>query len=78
MLDHISDTRAPLIFFLLVVQTIIGDSIIIWRVYAFWSNGRERLVVFVPCAFLLGSFGGFYHHPHEVESRVHYNPQRHQ
>ncbi|GJF00164.1 hypothetical protein PsYK624_164430 [Phanerochaete sordida] len=37
-------------------MTIVGDGVIIWRVYAFWSNGRERLVLFVPLAFLLGSF----------------------
>lgn len=37
-------------------ETIVGDGVIIWRVYAFWSNGRERLILFVPIAFLLGSF----------------------
>ncbi|KAH9932931.1 uncharacterized protein B0H18DRAFT_984702 [Fomitopsis serialis] len=36
-------------------MTIIGDGIIIWRAYAFWSTGREWLVLFVPLAFLAGS-----------------------
>ncbi|KAI0754316.1 hypothetical protein C8Q80DRAFT_361161 [Daedaleopsis nitida] len=36
-------------------MTIVGDGIIIWRVYAFWSNGHEKLVLFIPIAFLLGS-----------------------
>ncbi|KAI0656060.1 hypothetical protein C8Q70DRAFT_922311 [Cubamyces menziesii] len=35
--------------------TILGDTIIIWRVYAFWSRGKERLVLIIPIAFLLGS-----------------------
>ncbi|KAI0668145.1 hypothetical protein C8Q78DRAFT_980296 [Trametes maxima] len=30
-------------------------GIIIWRVYAFWSQGRERLILIIPLAFLLGS-----------------------
>ncbi|KAI0754317.1 hypothetical protein C8Q80DRAFT_361207 [Daedaleopsis nitida] len=36
-------------------MTIIGDGIIIWRVYAFWSNGQEKLALLIPLAFLLGS-----------------------
>ena len=36
-------------------QTILGDSIIIWRVYVFWSDGNQRLVVLIPCSFLVGS-----------------------
>ncbi|RDX48515.1 hypothetical protein OH76DRAFT_1483874 [Lentinus brumalis] len=36
-------------------MTLVGDSIIIWRVYAFWSQGAERLILIVPIAFLLGS-----------------------
>ena len=39
-----------------VPQTVIGDGIIIWRVFAFWSTGRERFVLFIPLAFLAGSF----------------------
>ncbi|KAI0323939.1 hypothetical protein GY45DRAFT_498714 [Cubamyces sp. BRFM 1775] len=35
--------------------TILGDTIIIWRVYAFWSRGQERLALIIPVAFLLGS-----------------------
>ncbi|KAH9895616.1 hypothetical protein C8Q73DRAFT_444097 [Cubamyces lactineus] len=35
--------------------TILGDTIIIWRVYAFWSRGKEKLVLIIPIAFLLGS-----------------------
>ncbi|KAI0713421.1 hypothetical protein C8Q76DRAFT_731352 [Earliella scabrosa] len=33
----------------------IGDGIIVWRVYAFWSIGREKLVLLIPIACLLGS-----------------------
>lgn len=42
-----------------ILQTIIGDSIIIWRVHAFWSRGslRQRLVILLPIALLLGSIG---------------------
>ncbi|KAI0668144.1 hypothetical protein C8Q78DRAFT_277617 [Trametes maxima] len=36
-------------------MTNIGDGIIIWRVYAFWSQPQERLVLIIPLAFLLGS-----------------------
>ncbi|KAI9060793.1 hypothetical protein FKP32DRAFT_1016645 [Trametes sanguinea] len=36
-------------------MTILGDILIIWRVYAFWSRGRGRVVLIVPLAFLLGS-----------------------
>lgn len=36
-------------------MTIIGDGIIIWRVYAFWPSVRERLVLVIPLAFLGGS-----------------------
>lgn len=36
-------------------MTIIGDGIIIWRVYAFWCNGRDRYALLIPLAFLLGS-----------------------
>ncbi|KAI0324669.1 hypothetical protein GY45DRAFT_1375361 [Cubamyces sp. BRFM 1775] len=36
-------------------MTILGDTIIIWRVYAFWSRGKEKLVLIVPIAFLFGS-----------------------
>ncbi|KAI0656068.1 hypothetical protein C8Q70DRAFT_389906 [Cubamyces menziesii] len=36
-------------------MTILGDTIIIWRVYAFWSHGREKLVLIIPIAFLFGS-----------------------
>ncbi|KIP02019.1 hypothetical protein PHLGIDRAFT_314410 [Phlebiopsis gigantea 11061_1 CR5-6] len=34
----------------------LGDVIIIWRVYAFYSIGRDRLVVLIPLALLLASF----------------------
>ncbi|KAI0317173.1 hypothetical protein OF83DRAFT_1059068 [Amylostereum chailletii] len=33
----------------------IGDAVIIWRVYAFWSIGREKFVVILPCLSLLAS-----------------------
>ncbi|KAH9895608.1 hypothetical protein C8Q73DRAFT_644628 [Cubamyces lactineus] len=36
-------------------MTILGDTIIIWRVYAFWSRGKEKLVLIVPIAFWFGS-----------------------
>ncbi|KAI0773066.1 hypothetical protein BD413DRAFT_656267 [Trametes elegans] len=36
-------------------MTNVGDGIIIWRVYAFWSKGLERLAFFVTLAFLFGS-----------------------
>lgn len=36
-------------------QTNIGDGVIIWRVYAFYSSRKERLVLLIPLAFLLGS-----------------------
>ena len=38
-------------------QSNIGDGIIVWRVYAFWSIGREKLVLLIPIACLLGSIG---------------------
>ncbi|OSC99615.1 hypothetical protein PYCCODRAFT_1470113 [Trametes coccinea BRFM310] len=36
-------------------MTVLGDILIIWRVYAFWSRGPGRVVLIVPFAFLLGS-----------------------
>ncbi|KAI0310773.1 hypothetical protein OF83DRAFT_1252351, partial [Amylostereum chailletii] len=36
-------------------MTIIGDCIIIWRAYAFWSHGKEKLVLLLPGAMLLAS-----------------------
>ncbi|KAI0354545.1 hypothetical protein OH77DRAFT_1521795 [Trametes cingulata] len=33
----------------------IGDGIIIWRVYALWSEGRQSLFLLLPIACLLGS-----------------------
>ncbi|KAI0764632.1 hypothetical protein C8Q74DRAFT_987175 [Fomes fomentarius] len=36
-------------------MTVIGDGIIIWRVYAFWSTGWEKFVLLIPITFLLGS-----------------------
>ncbi|RPD52997.1 hypothetical protein L227DRAFT_423210 [Lentinus tigrinus ALCF2SS1-6] len=38
-------------------MTIVGDGIIIWRVYAFWSGGslRQKLVILFPITLLLGS-----------------------
>ncbi|EKM52543.1 uncharacterized protein PHACADRAFT_149279 [Phanerochaete carnosa HHB-10118-sp] len=53
-------------------MTIIGDIIIIWRVHAFWSNGRERLhlgtassAMLTYCAARLGADIklGTYQHP---------------
>ncbi|KAI0713418.1 hypothetical protein C8Q76DRAFT_731339 [Earliella scabrosa] len=35
--------------------TNIGDGVIIWRVYAFWSRGRERLILVIPVLCLLGA-----------------------
>ncbi|KZV63927.1 hypothetical protein PENSPDRAFT_757585 [Peniophora sp. CONT] len=34
----------------------LGDVVIIWRTYAFWSQPRERWVLLIPMALLLGSF----------------------
>lgn len=39
------------------LQLNLGDIVIIWRAWAFWSNGKERWVMVVPCALLLGSLG---------------------
>lgn len=40
---------------LIYLQTIIGDCIIIWRVFAFWPSQRERFVLGIPLLFLTGS-----------------------
>lgn len=32
-----------------ILQTILGDAIVLWRVYAFWSTGRERWFMLIPC-----------------------------
>ncbi|KIP02169.1 hypothetical protein PHLGIDRAFT_130883 [Phlebiopsis gigantea 11061_1 CR5-6] len=34
----------------------LGDIIVIWRVYAFYHRGKDRWVVAIPCALLVGSF----------------------
>ncbi|KAI0339725.1 hypothetical protein BDW22DRAFT_582774 [Trametopsis cervina] len=36
-------------------MTNLGDAIVLWRVLAFWSNGRDRLFFVVPAAVWLGS-----------------------
>ncbi|KAJ3002964.1 hypothetical protein NUW54_g5561 [Trametes sanguinea] len=36
-------------------MTVLGDILILWRLYAFWSRGRGRIVLIIPLAFLLGS-----------------------
>ncbi|KAI0345928.1 hypothetical protein BDW22DRAFT_928458 [Trametopsis cervina] len=36
-------------------MTILGDAIVLSRVFAFWSQGTERLVLLIPCALYLGS-----------------------
>ncbi|KAI0035909.1 hypothetical protein K488DRAFT_17208, partial [Vararia minispora EC-137] len=36
-------------------MTNLGDIIIIWRVYAFWSQGKERLVLLIPISLLIAS-----------------------
>ncbi|KAG6825241.1 hypothetical protein H0H92_004304 [Tricholoma furcatifolium] len=36
-------------------MTTLGDTIIIWRVYAFWGHGRQRWVLFILWALLFGS-----------------------
>ncbi|KAI0691360.1 hypothetical protein C8T65DRAFT_745483 [Cerioporus squamosus] len=36
-------------------MTVIGDGVIIWRVYAFWSYGKEKLFVLLPIVSLVGS-----------------------
>lgn len=43
------------------VQFCVGDAIIIWRVGVFWPGRRERLVMILPCAILLGNFGKLVH-----------------
>ncbi|KAI0091407.1 hypothetical protein BDY19DRAFT_930296 [Irpex rosettiformis] len=30
-------------------MTILGDAIVLWRVQAFWSTGRERWFMLIPC-----------------------------
>ncbi|KAG6825783.1 hypothetical protein H0H92_002446, partial [Tricholoma furcatifolium] len=36
-------------------MTVLGDAIIIWRVHAFWGEGRQRWVLYILYAMLLGS-----------------------
>ncbi|TFK88398.1 hypothetical protein K466DRAFT_652673 [Polyporus arcularius HHB13444] len=36
-------------------MTVIGDGVVIWRVHAFWSYGKQKLVVLIPATFLAGS-----------------------
>lgn len=45
-------TRQSLI---IVSQSIMSDSLLIWGVYAFWVKGRERLVLLIPAATILAS-----------------------
>lgn len=47
------------ILVLVHVKFNVGDAIIIWRVHVFWSGRRERLVMLIPCAILLGNFGKY-------------------
>ncbi|KAG6856567.1 hypothetical protein H0H87_003067 [Tephrocybe sp. NHM501043] len=36
-------------------MTVLGDAIIVWRVYAFWGKGKRRWALLGLCAMLLGS-----------------------
>ncbi|KAI0344507.1 hypothetical protein BDW22DRAFT_1427205 [Trametopsis cervina] len=36
-------------------MTVLGDAIVLWRVYAFWHEGLELLALIVPCAVYLAS-----------------------
>ncbi|KAG6853782.1 hypothetical protein C0991_001370 [Blastosporella zonata] len=36
-------------------MTVLGDAIIVWRVYAFWGKGERRWLLLLLCAMLLGS-----------------------
>ncbi|KAG6902333.1 hypothetical protein C0995_001370 [Termitomyces sp. Mi166 len=36
-------------------MTVLGDIIVVWRVYAFWRHGKQRWVLVFLCAMLLGS-----------------------
>lgn len=38
-----------------LAQTVLGDAIVLWRVYAFWHEGLELLALIVPCAVYLAS-----------------------
>ncbi|KAL0568481.1 hypothetical protein V5O48_013500 [Marasmius crinis-equi] len=47
--------RAAVIDALYSYMTILGDIVIIWRVYAFWALGNWRLALVAPVVLLLGS-----------------------
>ncbi|KAE9401127.1 hypothetical protein BT96DRAFT_856720 [Gymnopus androsaceus JB14] len=47
--------RAAIQAMLYSYMSIIGDAVIVWRVYAFWSTERERVVLLIPGALLLAS-----------------------
>lgn len=34
---------------------VLGDAIVLWRVYAFWHNGRHIFVLIIPALVYLGS-----------------------
>ncbi|KNZ80120.1 hypothetical protein J132_07110 [Termitomyces sp. J132] len=38
-----------------VPQTVLGDIIVVWRVWAFWGNGKRRWALVLLCSMLLGS-----------------------
>ncbi|KAG6825242.1 hypothetical protein H0H92_004305, partial [Tricholoma furcatifolium] len=35
--------------------TVLGDAIVVWRVYAFWGKGKQRLALLFLCAMLFGT-----------------------
>ncbi|KAI0705167.1 hypothetical protein BC835DRAFT_1410044 [Cytidiella melzeri] len=37
-------------------MVVLGDAIVLWRVYAFWHTGHELFVLAIPAAVYLGSF----------------------
>ncbi|GLB43408.1 hypothetical protein LshimejAT787_1303090 [Lyophyllum shimeji] len=46
---------AAVIDALYAYMTILGDAVIVWRVYAFWGQGKRRWVLIIPWTILLGS-----------------------
>lgn len=46
---------AAVIDALYAYMTILGDAVIIWRVYVFWGQGKRRWVLVIPWTMLLGS-----------------------
>jgi hypothetical protein len=41
----------------LILQVVLGDTLVLWRVYAFWHLGRDIIVLTIPAAVYFGSIG---------------------